>query len=210
VPVYFKVHGGIANATEYQLWLTATGTSNPYGQNLGSMYQYGGARVAYLPGQLKTPKNKRVKPSIYADPLTGLGVVTRVDSIDSFDTFYTTSNTAAIDALQAGDGYVFMAASFRELASKNKNAADVYRLFHTPTETHFYTTNQGQRDQLLASGGYSGGEVGFRALSPGAGTTDFVRYFNSSTGAYGFSAAPADAQFFTSRGYVIDGVAWSI
>ena len=210
VPVYFKVHGGIANATEYQLWLTATGTSNPYGQTLGSMYQYGGARVAYLPGQSKTPENKRVKPSIYADPLTGLAVVTRVDSVDSFDTFYTTSNTAAIDALQSGEGYVFMAASFRELENKNKNAADVYRLFHTPTETHFYTTNQAERDQLIASGSYSGGKVGFRALSPGAGTTDFVRYFNSSTGAYGFSAAPADAQFFTSRGYAIDGVAWSI
>ena len=78
------------------------------------------------------------------------------------------------------------------------------------TETHFYTTNQAQRDQLIASGSYSGGKVGFRALSPGAGTTDFVRYFNSSTGAYGFSAAPADAQFFTSRGYAIDGVAWSV
>ena len=136
--------------------------------------------------------------------------MTRVDSVDSYDTFYTTSNTSAIDALQSGEGYVFMAASFRELESKNKSAADVYRLFNTQTETHFYTTNQAQRDQLIASGSYSGGDVGFRALSPGAGTTDFVRYFNSSTGAYGFSAAPADAQFFTSRGYAIDGVAWSI
>ena len=29
VPVFFKVHGGIANATTYQLWLTATGTAIP-------------------------------------------------------------------------------------------------------------------------------------------------------------------------------------
>jgi hypothetical protein len=52
--------------------------------------------------------------------------------------------------------------------------------------------------------------MGFRALAPGAGDTDCIRYFNNSTGAYGFSAAAGDVQFFISRGYVINGVAWSI
>jgi hypothetical protein len=137
-------------------------------------------------------------------------VVTRVDSLETFDTFYTTSNTSAINALQSDDDYLFMAASFRGLKNNNKNAVDVYQLLHTPTDTHYYTTNASQRDQLLNSGSYTGGDVGFRALAPGAGATDFVRYFNSTTGAYGFSAAAGDVQFFTSRGYVIDGVAWSI
>ena len=210
VPVYFKVHGGIANATEYQLWITATGTSNPYGQVLGSMYQYGGARAGYLPDAEAKPKNKSATPSRLADPLTGQRVVTRVDSLDSFDTFYTTNNSDAISALNSDEDYVFMAASFRGLKSKDKDAVDVYRLLHTATDTHYYTTSQQERNNLLNSGAYTGGDIGFRALAPGAGETDFIRYFNSSTGAYGFSAAAGDVQFFTSRGYVIDGVAWSI
>ena len=86
----------------------------------------------------------------------------------------------------------------------------MYSLFHTPTQTHYYTTSSAERDKLISSGNYSGGDMGFRALAPNAGSTDFVRYFNSSTGAYGFSAAAGDEQFFTSRGYAIDGVAWSI
>ena len=210
VPVYFKVHGGIANATEYQLWITATGTSNPYGQTLGSMYQYGGARLGFLPSAKDKIKSKSADPSSITDPLTGQRVVTRVDSLETFDTFYTTSNTSAINALQSDDEYLFMAASFRGLKNSDKNARDVYQLLHTPTDTHYYTTNERQRDQLLNSGSYTGGDVGFSALAPGAGATDFVRYFNSTTGAYGFSAAAGDVEFFTSRGYVIDGVAWSI
>ena len=50
VPVFVKVHGGIANATTYQLWLTATGTSSPYGQNLGQVGTQGGARFGFVPG----------------------------------------------------------------------------------------------------------------------------------------------------------------
>ena len=210
VPVYFKVHGGIANATEYQLWITATGTSNPYGQTLGSMYQYGGARVGFLPGGGKQTNKRTAEASSLADPLTGQRVVTRVDSGITYDTFYTTDTANAIDTLKDDAGYIFMAASFRGLKANNKSAVDVYTLFHTPTQTHYYTTSSEERDQLINSGSYSGGDLGFRALAPGAGNTDFVRYFNSGTGAYGFSAAAGDEQFFTSRGYAIDGVAWSI
>ena len=81
---------------------------------------------------------------------------------------------------------------------------------HTKTETHYYTTSVEDKKQRLKSGDYEGGEIAFRALKPGQGSTDFVRYFNGSTGAYGFSAAAADEQFFTSRGYEVDGVGWSI
>ena len=210
VPVYFKVHGGIANATEYQLWITATGTSNPYGQNLGSLYQYGGARVGYLPGRKTARTAREATASSIADPLTGQRVVTRVDSTQSFDTFYTTSNSDAINALQSDDGYVFMAASFRGLKSDNKNAVDVYTLLNTSTNTHYYTTDQAERDQLLASGTYSGGDVGFRALAPGTGSKDFVRMVNTSTGAYGFTSSERDVEFFRNQGYELNGVAWSI
>ena len=50
----------------------------------------------------------------------------------------------------------------------------------------------------------------FRALRPGAGEVDFVRYFNQETGAYGYSDLEADAIGFTGIGYVNDGNAWSV
>jgi len=132
---------------------------------------------ASCPTETPSPKNKSASPSRIADPLTGQRVVTRVDSVDSFDTFYTTSNSDAISALNSDEGYVFMAASFRGLKNKDQDAVDVYRLLHTSTDTHYYTTSQQERDNLLSSGAYTGGDVGFRALAPGAGDTDFIRYF---------------------------------
>ena len=83
-------------------------------------------------------------------------------------------------------------------------------LLHEDTETHYYTTNKIECHRLLLSGNYSGGDITFQALTPEEGSVDFVRYFNESTGAYGFSAAKGDEQFFTSRGYSVDRSAWSI
>jgi hypothetical protein len=83
-------------------------------------------------------------------------------------------------------------------------------LLHENTETHYYTTNIIKCHRLLLSGNYSGGAITFQALKPGKGSVDFVRYFNESTGAYGFSAAKGDEKFFTSRGYSVDRSAWSI
>jgi hypothetical protein len=47
-------------------------------------------------------------------------------------------------------------------------------------------------------------------MQPNVGSTKFRRFFNSQTGAYAYSAANADVQFFTSRGYAFDGYAWSV
>ena len=210
VPVYFKVHGGISNAPDYQLWLTATGTSNPYGQVLGSMYQYNGARVSYIPEAGNTDLPDQATPSAIADPLTGLGVVTRVDSLNTYDTFYTTSNADATDALKSDDDYIFMAASFRELSKNDQDAIAYYSLLDQKNQTHYYTSDQNEVQRLIVMSGYSGGDLAFYALAPGEGSTDFIRYYNSSTGAFGFSAAAGDEQFFTSRGYSIDGIGWSI
>ena len=212
LPVDFKIHGGIANAIEYQLWLTATGTSVPYGQNLGSVYQYEGARVGYVPGgsQRNTTPVQSLKPSAIADPLTGIGVVSRVDSSKTFDTFYTTNNKAAIDLLQADKSYTFTAASFREPGANDKQAVDMYRLLHTATKTHYYTFNKAERDQLLKDGKYTGGDVGFRAFKPGVGKVDFLKFFNQQTGAYGFGSSPEDAKVFKDQNYALAGPAWSI
>tara|TARA_B100001059_G_scaffold225870_1_gene253542 strand:- start:1116 stop:1232 length:117 start_codon:yes stop_codon:yes gene_type:complete len=37
-----------------------------------------------------------------------------------------------------------------------------------------------------------------------------IPWLGSSTGAFGVSAAAGDEQFFTSRGYSVDGIGWSI
>ena len=210
VPVYFKVHGGIANAPDYQLWLTATGTSNPYGQVLGSMYQYNGARVSYIPDANNTDLPDQATPSAIADPLTGEGVVTRVDSLNTYDTFYTTSNAQATDALNSDGEYIFMASSFREKPKNAESSVAYYSFVDQQNQTHYYTGNESEREQLSDNPRYIGGDLAFYALAPGEGSTDFIRYYNSSTGAYGFSAAAGDEQFFTSRGYSIDGIGWSI
>jgi hypothetical protein len=52
--------------------------------------------------------------------------------------------------------------------------------------------------------------LGSTAMQPNVGSTNFRRFFNSQTGAYAYSAANADVQFFTSRGHTFDGYAWSV
>ena len=47
--IWRQVHGGIATDGAYQLWLSATGSTDPYGQALGSVNQFGGFRVGMLP-----------------------------------------------------------------------------------------------------------------------------------------------------------------
>lgn len=210
VPVYYKVHGGISNAGAYQLWLTATGTSNPYGQKSGSMFQYSGARVGYLPDKDDDVVPTEGKPSSLADPLTGAGVVTRIDSLSSYDTFYTTDNKTASTTLDQDKSYVFMGAAFREGPEEAKRTVPIYGLFDSKTKTHYYTDSALQSRFMASSERYEGGDVAFYALPPSEGNTKFIRYHNPDTNAYGFSALKGDMEFFTSRGYAIDGVAWSI
>ena len=65
-------------------------------------------------------------------------------------------------------------------------------------------------ERVMESGGYSDPVKAFRALRPGMGEVDFVRYFNQETGAYGYSDLEADAIGFTDFGSVNDGNAWSV
>ena len=45
---YYYAHGGITAASDYQLWITATGVANPMGQIAGSGYRYAGFRLVDL------------------------------------------------------------------------------------------------------------------------------------------------------------------
>lgn len=212
LPAFVKVHGGIADAGIYQLWLTSTGTSSPYGQDLGATNTQGGGRFAYLADPavdpLIGPLAGQTASAIFNAP-AGVAPVYRQDSLSSLDTFYTANISEAITTDQArGSTYLFLGASFDQQPTSG-SAKPVYRFFYQPTSTHFYTINQAEAAIVNTTSGYAYEGIGFIAFDPGVGATDFRRFYNPATQAHAFSAAPADIEFFTSRGYVVEGLAWS-
>ncbi len=210
LPVAFRAHGGIANATGYQLWITATGAGDPYGQILGSAYEYGGARLSFVGDSSSAKASKRLKPSDVADAITGQKVVTRADSVDSLDTRYSSSLGETISLLAAKEsGYVSMPSSFYSVP-KEKGGRPYYSMTHDATGTSRIVRGQKRMKQMMESGGYSDPVKAFQALLPGKGEVDFVSYFNPESGAYGYSELEADAIGFAAIGYVAQGVAWSV
>ena len=210
LPVAFRAHGGIANATGYQLWITATGAGDPYGQILGSAYEYGGARLSYVGDGNPSKVPGKLKPSNVADVITGQQVVTRADSVDSLDTHYSSSLGETISLLAAkGSGYVSMPSSFYNVP-KEKGGRPYFSMTHDATGTSRIVRGKKRMEQVMESGGYSDPVKAFQALLPGKGEVDFVRYFHPETGAYGYSDLEADAIGFTDIGYVVDGNAWSV
>jgi hypothetical protein len=211
LPVFVKVHGGIANAGTYQLWLTATGTSDPYGQDLGQTETQGGARFGFVPGAdpvRLVRSSRRVLPSTLAKPLSSTGLVYRMDNLNTLDTFYTADLTKAISLANDHSTYVFLGASFKQ--SADSGSTPVYGFLNTSNRTQFYTIDPSEAAALATNPQFAGEGIVFTALPPNVGSTNFRRFFNSETGAYAYSAANADVQFFTSRGYTIDGYAWSV
>ena len=211
LPVGFRGHGGIANATGYQLWITATGAGDPYGQMLGSGYQYGGARLVYEGGDdFEDADIPNLKRSAKGDPLTGLTVVSRADSIQSLDTHYSTNLGSTIGLLSDKDaGYVAMPSSFYSV-KKRLGGKKYFSMIHDSTETSYYVRGKKRMLKAMETGDYSNPLVAFRALKPGKGTVDFMRYYNPANGAYGFSDLQADAALFQTAGYQQDGIAWSV
>ena len=208
---FVKVHGGIANASTYQLWLTATGTSDPYGQALGQTDTQGGARFGFVPNPQtnKTiPNSRRVSSSTLATPRTSNGLVYRLDNLNTLDTYYTADLSTAISLANDKSTYVFLGASFQQSAQPGN--MPVYGSLDTTTRTQFYTMDPKVAAVVSANPGFSSKGVVFTALPPNVGSTNFRQFFNSASGAYAYSAANADVQFFTSRGYEFTGYAWSV
>jgi hypothetical protein len=211
LPVFVKVHGGIANANTYQLWLTATGTSDPYGQALGQTDTQGGARFGFVPNahsERLIRNSKRAASSTLAKPLASSGLVYRLDNLNTLDTFYTADLAKAASLANDHSTYVFLGASFQQ--SAHAGATPVYGFLDTTNRTQLYTVDPKVAAVVSANPRFSSEGIVFTALPPNVGSTNFRRFFNPETGAYAYSAANADVQFFTSRGYEFDGYAWSV
>ena len=210
LPVGFRAHGGIANATGYQLWITATGVGDPYGQIIGSAYEYGGARLSFLGDDKPKKSAKNLRLSSRADVITGQKVVTRADSTSTLDTHYSSSlgDTIALLADEDG-GYVSMPSSFFNV-SKKDGGRNYFSLTHDATGTSRIVRGKRLSNDLMEAGGYSDPVKAFRALAPKQGDVQFIGYFNPNTDAYGYSELGADAARFAELGYISQGPVWSV
>ena len=140
--------------------------------------------------------------------MTSRGVVYRLDNLNTLDTFYTTDLSKAISLANDPSTYVFLGASFKQ--PTRAGLVPVYGFLNTTTRTQVYTIDPKEAAADSANPQLSREGIVFTALPPNVGSTNFRRFFNSETGAYAYSAANADVQFFTSRGYKFDGYAWSV
>ena len=73
-----------------------------------------------------------------------------------------------------------------------------------------YTMDPAQAAAAATNPNYTSEGMVFTALPPSVGSTNFRQFYDPETGAYAYSAADADVQFFTSRGYTFEGYAWSV
>ena len=86
----------------------------------------------------------------------------------------------------------------------------MYGFLDNVTHTQFYTLDPQEAAAASTNSRYVSEGIVFNALPPNVGSTNYRRFYNAETGAYAYSAADADVQFFTSRGYTFDGYAWSV
>ncbi len=210
LPVGYRAHGGIANATGYQLWITATGAGDPYGQILGSAYEYGGTRLSFLGDDPSKKSAKNLRLSSRADVITGQNVVVRVDSTSTFDTHYSRNLGETIAKLADEDaGYISMPSAFFHVPKKD-GGQGYYSMTHDATGTSRIVRGKRRMMDIINAGGYSNPVEAFRALRPMEGNVQFIGYFNPTTGAYGYSELETDAVGFAALGYISQGPVWSV
>ena len=196
-------------SSRYSLIDTADGVLI-YGRNLSITLVLGIFANDLVAGQnLKDPltgSSAFLQESSYFDAIAGFAPVYRQDSLNTFDTLYTYDIKEIINVDKTLP-YVFLGASFDQQATGQVKPA--YRFFNQTSGTHFYTISEVESKYVKGLSNYTYEGVGFKAFDPGVATADFRRFYNSASGAHAFSAENADVEFFTSRGYTYEGIAWS-
>jgi hypothetical protein len=196
-------------SSRYSLIDTADGVQIT-GNNLSITLVLGIFANDLIAGQnLKDPltgSSAFLQESSYFDAIAGFAPVYRQDSLNTFDTLYT-NNIKEVINVDKTLPYLFLGASFDQQATGPVKPA--YRFFNQTSGTHFYTISEVESKYVKSLSNYSYEGVGFKAFDPGVATADFRRFYNSASGAHAFSAETADVEFFTSRGYTYEGIAWS-
>ncbi|MCK2055322.1 Ig-like domain-containing protein [Methylobacterium sp. 37f] len=90
---------------------------------------------------------------------------------------------------------------------------EVYRFFNTKTGGHFFTTSEGERDEVIATNrDYKLEGIGFYDFTAdqGAATEEVYRFFNTKTGGHFFTASEAerDQVIATNQAYKFEGIAF--
>ncbi|MCK2055323.1 Ig-like domain-containing protein [Methylobacterium sp. 37f] len=90
---------------------------------------------------------------------------------------------------------------------------EVYRFFNTKTGGHFFTTSEGERDQVIATNrDYKLEGIGFYDFTAdqGAATEEVYRFFNTKTGGHFFTASEGerDQVIATNQTYKFEGIAF--
>jgi len=115
------------------------------------------------------------------------------------------SDLAQYFTLEGPSHYVF--------ASQIANTYPVFRIYNSSSGAHFYTANESERDNVLASMDWFRleGIAFFVFLSPEPGTVPIYRFYVPQTGSHYFTADEAEKNSLLSSGQTIkqyDGVAW--
>lgn len=128
--------------------------------------------------------------------------------------FFTTSEGERDTVLQTNQSYKLEGVGFGAFDTKVTEAAEeVYRFFNTKTGGHFFTTSEGERDEVIATNrDYKLEGIGFYdfQVDQGEATDAVYRFFNAKTGGHFFTASEAerDSVVQTSQDYKLEGIAF--
>ena len=112
---YYYAHGGITAASDYQLWITATGVVNPMGQVEGSGYRYGGFRLVDLDIEINVGDDEEYSTIYQSETGTSTsyqGVVEAVQStVDSDSISLLLPSGFPYEAIAMKDSYAFVSST---------------------------------------------------------------------------------------------------
>ncbi len=153
---------------------------------------------------------------IFYDSLIGLSdPIYRFYNPTTGGHFYTAS-TSEKDSLlsQNNSGFNYEGIAFFASSSADNRLDPVYRFYNPLSRLHFYTINQGERDQLINNPqyGYVAEGIGFYAYTDTiSGVQDVYRFHNTITGAHFFTISTQERDTVLNNpqwGYVSEGVAF--
>jgi len=197
--------------------ITQSGTAPAY--NTGTTTQY--AAELYSPNDtVGFNVNGYSGPKYAIAPAAETGTVFQPDEVYRFFNtstgghFFTISEGERDQVVATNSNYKLEGVGLYGFATDQGAATEeVYRFFNTKTGGHFFTTSEGERDQVIATNqDYKLEGVGFYdfATDQGAATEEVYRFFNTKTGGHFFTTSEGerDQVIATNQAYKFEGIAF--